>query len=49
MRPLVSVSGRASSAIRQRIPASAGRKDGSESKGAKPPETAAKPKRKDKH
>ena len=49
MKPLVSASGRASTAIRQRMPASAGRKDGSESKGAKPPEAAAKPKRKDKH
>jgi hypothetical protein len=47
IKPLVSASGRASTAIRQRMPASAGRGTGnaeSESKAAKPPEGAAKPK-----
>jgi hypothetical protein len=52
LKPLVSASGRASTAIRRRMPASAGsatRKDQSESKAPKSPEAAAKPKRKDTH
>ena len=52
IKPLMSASGRASTAIRQRMPASAGRatRDAeSDSKAGKPPEAAAKPKRKDTH